>query len=53
MVAPGHRCSLFVAVFDALPICAAVTGVAGPWKMPLKINFQVARGCARKSIWLP
>ncbi len=48
-----HRCSLFVAEFDGRPICAAATGVAGPWKMPLKISFHVARGWARKSIWLP
>ena len=36
-----------------LGVLVAVTGVAGPWKMALKIIFQVARGWARKSIWLP
>lgn len=37
----------------AFPICAAGTGVDGPWKIPLNSSLNVARGCARKSIWLP
>ena len=43
---------LFV-VPPAFPICAAGTGVDGPWNMPLNSSLNVARGCARKSIWLP
>ena len=34
-------------------ISCAVTGVDGPWNIPLNSSLNVARGCVRKSIWLP
>ncbi len=42
----------FVVATARRSICCAVTGVDGPWNMPLKSSLNVARGCVRKSIWL-
>ena len=37
----------------SLTISAAGTRVDGPWKIALNTSLNVARGCARKSTWLP